>query len=671
MRERPVRRPSASKVKCPCLSRGSCSFAAVCALLGVILVADGKWMAADTVELVTGKSVRGTVRNVADGQVTLDVTPPDPAPVVEDKLFSAILTESSNKPRPSAAKPAPKPAKLLQFPLIDVVQIRFEAMYDRAHDVHPLIDNDRARRRDRVAGSIKLREGYHRFQLVYWHHSGGPYLRLAYSRIEKPNEERQRFVSPDMLAHLGRGGTESPSPGLDKEGFRLPEKLTGEVAANCNYSLRRRSDGKPIEKMSDVLEANSSVGEGTLERISTGPFPNENDNLVMLVGGYLHITRDGLYKFSLTSDGGSQLFLGDIPSLLRSMDAAQALPPWSVSLVEGGTFKGAIESWADSKIRLRVSAGRSPLSLSIPCSQIAKVWSTKAAEKEPAGNEAKKDDSTDRSNPAPVHDMVYALSASGAVQRVPCRVLGIRGDALALQFGGQDRKVALSKVSGVELVVDRAATAGEQTFHQIVETQGGINFPGQLVSLDAAAAKVRTQWGETLTLKTEELTGISMKNGKAISLTELKPSEVTQIPFFERTIGYRVNESLSGGPILLRDGPHGRGVSVHAKTVLRYPIGGRFQRFRTKLGFQLPEGELGATAIRVLGDDKVLFERPSFRADEPIESLDLDISGVGTLTLSVDFGPREDVGDRVVWADPLLIRGEIGSVGGSSPSPQN
>ncbi len=281
------------------------------------------------------------------------------------------MTESGNKSHSTPDKPAPKPAKLLQFPLIDVVQIKFEAMYDRANDVHPLIDNDQARRG--VSGSIKLREGYHRFQLVYWHHSGGPYLRLAYSRIERPNEERQRFVSADMLAHLGRGGTESPSPGVDKEGFRLPEKLSGEVADNCSYSLRRRSDGKPIEKINDVLEANSSVGEGTLEKISTGPFPNESDNLAMLLAGYLHIKQDGLYKFSLSSDGGSQLFVGDIPAVLRSMDAGQALPPWSVSLVEGGTLKGAIESWADSKITLRVSAGRSPVSLSIPCSQIAKI----------------------------------------------------------------------------------------------------------------------------------------------------------------------------------------------------------------------------------------------------------------------------------------------------------
>ena len=51
--------------------------------------------------------------------------------------------------------------------------------------------------------------------------------------------------------------------------------------------------------------------------------------------------------------------------------------------------------------------------------------------------------------------------------------------------------------------------------------------------------------------------------------------------------------------------------------------------------------------------------------------IDLDVKGVGTLTLSVDFGRREDVGDRIVWADPTLIRGAIGSVAGSSASPQN
>ncbi len=239
---------------------------------------------------------------------------------------------------------------------------------------------------------------------------------------------------------------------------------------------------------------------------------------------------------------------------------------------------------------------------------------------------------------------------------MPGRVQGIQGGSLVLLFNGESRKIALSKVAGMVLASDHVAAEADGTFHQMVETYGGIKIPGQLISLDATVTQFRTLWGETLTLKTDDLTGVSVKNGKAISLTELKPSHVKQVPFFDRMIRYRVNESLSGGPILLRDGKHSRGISVHAKTVLHYVLGGRFQRFRAKVGFQLPEGELGDAAVRVLGDEKTLFNRHSLRGDGPIEPLDLDVTGVGTLTLIVDFGRGQDVGDRVVWADPTLIR---------------
>ena len=247
------------------------------------------------------------------------------------------------------------------------------------------------------------------------------------------------------------------------------------------------------------------------------------------------------------------------------------------------------------------------------------------------------------------------------VQHVPGRVQGIEGESLVFQFNGQNRKIALSKVAGIYLAGGgRRHSPPMRRSGEIVEVYGGIKIPGQIASLDATTTKVRTQWGQTLAFKTDELVEVAIKNGKAISLTELQPREVQQVPFFDRMIGYRVNESLAGGPILLRDGKHNRGISVHAKTVLTYAIGGRFQRFRAKLGFQLPEGELGDASIRVLGDGKQLFERSSLRGDGPIESLDLDVSGVETLTLAVDFGRHEDIGDRVVWADPTLIRSETG-----------
>ena len=616
----------------------------------------GPRIAADSVEMASGEVVNGVVRGVVDGKVTLDVAR-RPA-ISEDKLFNTILKDSAKKN--GAAAP---PEKLRSIPLTDIVHIKFDPIFDRAHRTPPLIDNDQAASGRSLSGTIKLRAGYHRIVLPYWHASSRPLLRLAYSRSEgKPSERRQRFVRGDLLAHLETGGTETPSPGLDKQGYRIPETLSGEVAPNVTYTVRRHPDGRRFENMGDMLTATSVVSNGTLARISTEPFSEETENLALLIAGYLHVKQDGVYEFVLTSDGGSQLYVGQTPSGLRLMDTSAPAAPWTLTLVQGETLKGTLEKWTDSKIGVGVATGRSRTSLSVPSDRVTEIWSSKSPGKDNPG----KDDKIDRSNLPAHQDMVFARSAAGRLQRVPGRVEAVQGESLVLQFGGESRKIALTKVAGVILAADRAAKDEDRTFHQIVETYGGVKVACQLTSLDAGVAQLRTLWGQPLTFNTDDLSGISVRNGKVVSLTELVPSRVEQIPFFDRMIPFRVNESLSGGTILLRDGKHSRGISVHARTVLRYTIGRRFQRFRAKVGFQLPEGELGDAAVRVMGDDKTLFERPSFRGDGPVEPLDLDVTGVGTLTLAVDFGRGQDVGDRVVWADPTLIRADVGPLAEAS-----
>jgi hypothetical protein len=91
--------------------------------------------------------------------------------------------------------------------------------------------------------------------------------------------------------------------------------------------------------------------------------------------------------------------------------------------------------------------------------------------------------------------------------------------------------------------------------------------------------------------------------------------------------------------------------------VLHYDIGRRFERFRAKVGFQQPEGKSGRATIRVVGDgDKLLHEIPDARGDQPAADLDIPVAGVSRLTLEVDFGADQDVGDRVAWANARLIR---------------
>ena len=129
------------------------------------------------------------------------------------------------------------------------------------------------------------------------------------------------------------------------------------------------------------------------------------------------------------------------------------------------------------------------------------------------------------------------------------------------------------------------------------------------------------------------------------------------LSYFDRMVPFRNDVSLAGQAIKLSDGQHAKGISVHSRTVLRYDIGRRFERFRAKVGFQQPDGKAGRAAIRVLGDgDKVLHEIPDARGDQPPADLDIPVAGVSRLTLEVDFGADQDVGDRVAWANARLIR---------------
>ncbi|HKD38272.1 MAG TPA: NPCBM/NEW2 domain-containing protein, partial [Pirellulales bacterium] len=130
-----------------------------------------------------------------------------------------------------------------------------------------------------------------------------------------------------------------------------------------------------------------------------------------------------------------------------------------------------------------------------------------------------------------------------------------------------------------------------------------------------------------------------------------------QTPYFDRLMPYRVDASLTGGQLVMNDGPVSKGIAVHTKTILEYEIGGGFDRFRAKVGFQQPEGKLGRAPVRIRGDGKLLWEETNLTGAARKPALvDLDVAGVKTIALDADFGPDGDVGGRVIWGDARLIK---------------
>ena len=97
---------------------------------------------------------------------------------------------------------------------------------------------------------------------------------------------------------------------------------------------------------------------------------------------------------------------------------------------------------------------------------------------------------------------------------------------------------------------------------------------------------------------------------------------------------------------------------MHSRCLLTYNLDGRFSEFRSKVGFLPPEGRIGQAIIRVLGDGKTLYENLDAKGDQPPADLKIPVTGVRELTLEVDYGKNDDVGDRVAFANARLLRGE-------------
>jgi hypothetical protein len=319
-------------------------------------------------------------------------------------------------------------------------------------------------------------------------------------------------------------------------------------------------------------------------------------------------------------------------------------PMVQMTLTDGDVLHAKLLSWSDQQLSLKLTAGPS---LNVPSTSVTQIWlgtadlltKARALTLEPGPEDV-----------AFVAKEKEVVAVKGLVQ-------GVEGESLKFRYGDEDRKIGLAKLVGVLLRSNSPAPLAG--FHQLVHIESGDQFSGSLTGIDhdvlllttpASAAPMRIQLSSIST--------IDFLNGRVSSLCDLKPAKVEQTPYFNRVMPYQIDKSLTGGPLVLSDGPIARGIAVHSRCVLEFDVSSGFDRFKTRLGFQLPDGQAGRVLARVLGDGKVLYENADLRGDQPAVDLDLSLTGVKTLTLLIDFGKDQDVGDRVVWGNPRLLRGK-------------
>jgi len=324
-------------------------------------------------------------------------------------------------------------------------------------------------------------------------------------------------------------------------------------------------------------------------------------------------------------------------------------PNWRMKLTDGDALHGALESWVDQHLIIRPDVA-SAAKVEIAAEGLDWLWHGEAADQAKA--EAMKTARGDE-------DVAFVRKEKDAdIVAIRGAAVGVDGDELVFRYEGEDRRINLSKIIGI--VFAQHPAKPDDSFHQVVRFVDGEQVSGRWRSLENNILSLETVSGKQTKFQLSSVAGIDFRNGRIVYLSDLTPTKVEQTPFFDEVIPYKTDAALDGSPLRLGDQAYDKGLAVHSRCVLEYDLGGRFDRFKTKMGFEPGAGALGDASVRVLGDGKALYENARAKGTDSPVAIDVDTTGISQLTLEVDFGEGQDVGDRIVWADARAVRAKVG-----------
>ena len=97
-----------------------------------------------------------------------------------------------------------------------------------------------------------------------------------------------------------------------------------------------------------------------------------------------------------------------------------------------------------------------------------------------------------------------------------------------------------------------------------------------------------------------------------------------------------------------------KGLGLHARCELRYELNGAYRRFAAVVGID-DSVRAGAAVLTILLDGKAAGQPVPLDRSQAPKTIDLDVSGVRTMTILVDFAPGTfGSGARVALCDATL-----------------
>lgn len=187
-----------------------------------------------------------------------------------------------------------------------------------------------------------------------------------------------------------------------------------------------------------------------------------------------------------------------------------------------------------------------------------------------------------------------------------------------------------------------------------VATIDGSRFVCDSLRMEGTTLTVRA-FGADASMPLSRVAQIEQVNGAVTWLSSLTPVVAEHTPYFGVAMPPQMDRGVNGGPIRVGGITYDRGIGVHSRSILTFPLDGGYRTFRTAFA---TDGDLplACVDVRILADGKEVYSRKAVRAGESVAVVKVPVDGVRQLTLEVDFGENFDVQDRFVWIEPALLR---------------
>lgn len=234
---------------------------------------------------------------------------------------------------------------------------------------------------------------------------------------------------------------------------------------------------------------------------------------------------------------------------------------------------------------------------------------------------------------------------------------GIGNGKIGLNFNGKSRKIGLEKINAIVLADLGLKPQEGAKVHLRDQSQisGRLRevTNGELILAVTSTSTVKVPWAS--------VSRMELKSDNLVFLSDLEPIAVDQKSIFAPQRIWQRDRSVESNPIRLQSPDqtspriYRKGIGTQSFCKLKFANTNQFQRFQATAGIDAETNGRGDCQMSVLADGIELWSE-RITAQTPPAKIDVDITGMKTVTLMVEPGQQFDLADHANWADAKFVK---------------